>query len=149
MRRKANKIVMAILLILLCLVLMTTSVVSGIFARFTEERKISMMLGFESFDHLRDDLIQITDDGIVGTAENRSIRIGIDRNDFFGFTHDSGVLDGAGNTAGDIQARTHRDTGLTDLMVMAYPAGIHCGTGGTDFTADGFSQVVDEFEVFL
>ena len=49
MRRKANKIVMAILLILLCLVLMTTSVVSGIFARFTEERKISMMLGFESF----------------------------------------------------------------------------------------------------
>ena len=49
MRRKANKIVMAILLILLCLVLMTTSVVSGIFARFIEERKISMMLGFESF----------------------------------------------------------------------------------------------------
>ena len=48
-QRRANKILMSIVLILLCLVLMTTSVVSGIFAKYTVSKQILMMFGFESF----------------------------------------------------------------------------------------------------
>ena len=48
-QRKANRILMAIVLILLCLVLMTTSVVSGIFAKYTISKQILMSFSFESF----------------------------------------------------------------------------------------------------
>ena len=48
-QRKANRILMAIVLILLCLVLMTTSVVSGIFAKYTISKQVLMMFSFESF----------------------------------------------------------------------------------------------------
>lgn len=48
-QRRANKILMSIVLILLCLVLITTSVVSGIFAKYTVSKQILMMFGFESF----------------------------------------------------------------------------------------------------
>lgn len=48
-QRKANKILMAIVLILLCLVLITTSVVSGIFAKYTAQKQIRFLFGFESF----------------------------------------------------------------------------------------------------
>ena len=48
-QRKANRILMAIVLILLCLVLMTTSIVSGIFAKYTISKQVLMMFSFESF----------------------------------------------------------------------------------------------------
>ena len=47
--RKVNKILMSAVAILLCLVLITTSVVSGIFARFTIYKKSETSVSFQSF----------------------------------------------------------------------------------------------------
>ena len=86
MRRRANRILMAIVLILLCLVLMTTSVVSGIFAKYTVQKHVSLVLGFESFGIkvevlVRDDIKQIVGSGYQDnsghiTVENLWLRPG-------------------------------------------------------------------------
>ena len=41
------------------------------------------------------------------------------------------MLDLPGDTASDIQFRTHRDTGLTDLTVVVAETGIDSRTAGT------------------
>ena len=46
-RKKIDKIIMMIVLILLCLVLITSNVVSGIFAKYTITKSAKMTLGFE------------------------------------------------------------------------------------------------------
>ena len=48
--RKVNKILMATVAILLCLVLLSTSIVSGIFARYVIKRDASVSLTLERFD---------------------------------------------------------------------------------------------------
>ena len=68
MRRRANRILMAIVLLLLCLVLMTTSIVSGIFAKYTVQKQILLTLGFESFGikveaYVRDDIRELVGSG--------------------------------------------------------------------------------------
>ena len=47
--RKANKILMATVAILLCLVLISTSVVSGIFARYVIQKQASVKMNIEAF----------------------------------------------------------------------------------------------------
>ena len=47
--RRANKILMATVAILLCLVLITTSVVSGVFARFAIYKKSETSVSFQNF----------------------------------------------------------------------------------------------------
>ena len=59
------------------------------------------------------------------------------------------MLDRTGNTAGDVEARTDGDTGLSYLIIVIDPSGVDCGAGSGDFTADGFSQIADKFEVFF
>ena len=48
--KKANKIMMIIVSILLCLVLLTTSIVSGIFAKYIVSKQFKMTFGFERLD---------------------------------------------------------------------------------------------------
>lgn len=47
--RRANKILMATVAILLCLVLITTSVVSGVFAKYAIKKQASTSVSFQSF----------------------------------------------------------------------------------------------------
>lgn len=47
--RRANKILMAAVAILLCLVLITTSVVSGVFAKYAIKKQASTSVGLEKF----------------------------------------------------------------------------------------------------
>ena len=47
--RRANKILMATVAILLCLVLITTSVVSGVFAKYAIKKQASTSVGLEKF----------------------------------------------------------------------------------------------------
>ncbi len=47
--RRANKILMATVAILLCLVLITTSVVSGVFAKYAIKKQASTSVGIEKF----------------------------------------------------------------------------------------------------
>lgn len=70
-QRKANRILMAIVLILLCLVLMTTSVVSGIFAKYTISKQVLMMFSFESFGVTID---IIPSDGLIAAVGKNDIR---------------------------------------------------------------------------
>ena len=85
----------------------------------------------------------------MGNREDGSIGIGVDGDDLLGFGHTCTVLDGTGDTGADIKAGTDGNTGLTDLIIVADPSGVDSGTGSTDFAAEGFCEVTDEFEVFF
>ena len=85
----------------------------------------------------------------MGATEDRGIRIGVDGDDLLGFSHTGTVLDGSGNTAGDIKTGTDSHTGLTDLIIMRDPSGVNSGTGSTDFTAQSLCKIIDELEVFF
>ena len=51
------------------------------------------------------------------------------------------MLDLPGDTASDIQFRTHRDTGLTDLTVVVAETGIDSRTAGTYLGVKLFRQI--------
>ena len=69
--RKANKILMATVAILLCLVLISTSVVSGIFAKFIITKSVSTKMYFEKFDVK----IEVTPDPNSTLATNNSATV--------------------------------------------------------------------------
>lgn len=69
--RKVNKILMATVAILLCLVLLSTSIVSGIFARYVIKRDASVSLTLERFDVK----IKITPDTAVLRAAGATVNL--------------------------------------------------------------------------
>ena len=73
--RKANKILMATVAILLCLVLITTSVASGLFAKFVVTKSGSATITFEKFGVTV--TMSITD---LTALQNAGARIDLDKN---------------------------------------------------------------------
>jgi hypothetical protein len=89
-------------------------------------------LGFHSpygFCERRHDLERITDDAIVGHLEDRRIRILVDGHDGAGGAHSCEVLDGAGDAHGHVELGRDNLAGLSDLLAVGPPAGIHDGSG--------------------
>ena len=59
------------------------------------------------------------------------------------------MLDGAGDTQGDIDLGMDGLTGLADLMVSSDPAGVHAGTGGAHDAAQDLSQLLSQLDAAL
>src|SRR5207237_532844 len=65
---------------------------------------------------LRDDRVQVADDGQVGELEDRRIRVLVDRDDHVGVLHADLVLDRARDADRDVQLRRDALAGLADLV---------------------------------
>ena len=59
------------------------------------------------------------------------------------------MLDGAGDTQGDVDLGMDGLTGLADLMVSSDPAGVHAGTGGAHDAAQDLSQLLSQLDAAL
>src|SRR5438045_4078648 len=57
------------------------------------------------------------------------------------------MLDRAGDSCGYIKVGTDHTAGLTDLMLMVDPAGVHCRARGAYRSSDRMREVADEREV--
>lgn len=73
MLHRANRILMMAVLILLSLVLITTSVVSGIFAKYTLTRSIGLNLGFERLGIKVD--IELSEEFVAATERGDDVNI--------------------------------------------------------------------------
>mmetsp|Transcript_20410 Transcript_20410/g.56790 ORF Transcript_20410/g.56790 Transcript_20410/m.56790 type:complete len:227 (+) Transcript_20410:979-1659(+) len=90
--------------------------------------------------HLWHHIKQIRLQSVVRNLEDRSIRIRVDRHDRFGILHAGQVLDGTGDTAGDVQIRRHHLARLPHLPIVGAESGIDRGARG----ADGSPQLVGQ-----
>ena len=103
----------------------------------------------DSAHHLRHQFKQIANQAVIGDLEDRRIGILVDGDDDFRLLHPGKVLDGAGNTDGNVKLRGDDLAGLTDLIVIGHKAGIDGGTGGaqrcTELVGERFEQGVVVF----
>ena len=68
---------------------------------------------------------------VVGVLENRCFRILVDRDDDSGRFHAGQMLDGTGDTAGNVQIRLNGLSGLTNLVSIRYPTCVYCCATGS------------------
>src|SRR3984885_3567953 len=94
----------------------------------------------ERFGQLRNRLIQIRDQAVIGNLEDRRFLVLVDRHDDLGILHAGEMLDRAGNADRDIKFGRYHLAGLADLPVVRRVAGVDRGTRG----ADGCSQFIGE-----
>src|SRR5690606_13762303 len=90
---------------------------------------------------------QVSNQTVVRDLEDRRFLVLVDRNNDFGVLHTGQMLDRAGDTDGDVQARSNDLAGLTDLHVVRYKARVHRSTRGTDSGAQLVGQTVQQLEV--
>eukprot|EP00658_Telonema_sp_P-2_P042647 TRINITY_DN30639_c0_g1_i4.p1 TRINITY_DN30639_c0_g1~~TRINITY_DN30639_c0_g1_i4.p1 ORF type:complete len:131 (+),score=16.88 TRINITY_DN30639_c0_g1_i4:283-675(+) len=67
---------------------------------------------------LGDGVEEISLETVVGDAEDRGILIGVDAGDDLGVLHTGNVLDGTGESDGDVEAGGNDLSGLTDLHLI-------------------------------
>ena len=91
-------------------------------------------------DH-RQDFRQIADDLVMGDLEDRCVRIGVDGDDLGRLIHAGAVLDGAGDSRGDIQPRADGRPRLSDLVFAGYPARINRRPRSAEFAAQQIGQI--------
>jgi len=80
----------------------------------------------------RDNLEKIAEEAVIAFLENGRIGIVVDGHDYLGCLHDRKMLNGTGNSAGDIEPRAYRFAGLADLQRVGREAGVHGGPGGAN-----------------
>ena len=102
--------------------------------------------GSNELGQLRHDLVQVADDADVAEVEDRCIRVLVDRDDRAGALHPDLVLDGAGDTARDVELRRHGLPRLTDLRRVRVPAGIDDGARGCDGSAERRRELLEQRE---
>src|SRR5690606_18938329 len=64
-----------------------------------------------------------------------------------GVLHARQVLDGTGDTHGDVQLRRDDLAGLTDLHVVGHETGVHRSAGRTDSGTQLVGQAVEQLEI--
>ncbi|EGE60965.1 hypothetical protein RHECNPAF_13300157 [Rhizobium etli CNPAF512] len=83
---------------------------------------------------------QIGDEAVVGDLEDRRLLVLVDGDDHLRILHAGQMLDGTGDTAGDIEIGCHHLAGLADLPIVGGIAGIDGGARG----ADGGTELVGD-----
>ena len=81
---------------------------------------------FVFFDEFRQDFVQVADDAEVGYIENGGSVVFVDGDDQAGFFHACQVLNGAGNTEGEVNIGAYGFARLADLAIFLDPAGVDC-----------------------
>src|ERR1043165_731529 len=61
---------------------------------------------------------EVADDAVIRDLEDRSLGIGVDRDDALGGAHSGEMLDRARDAAGDVERRRDDLAGLADLVAM-------------------------------
>src|SRR5580658_4525401 len=72
----------------------------------------------------RQRLVEVRHQPVVGYLKDRRFLVFIDRDDHFGVLHAGEMLNGAGNTDGDVKVGRHHFSGLADLPVVRRIAGV-------------------------
>src|ERR1700727_1739923 len=103
----------------------------------------------ERVGHLRNRLIQIRAQAVIGNLEDRRILVLVDRHDDLGILHAGEMLDRAGNADGDIKLGRYHLAGLADLPVVRRVASIHRGARGANRGADLVGERLDIFGEIL
>ena len=75
--------------------------------------------------------------------EDDGLRIAVDGDDGGRILHADGMLQRAGDAAGDVEPRVHGGAGLTDLLRPLGQPGLDRATRGGDTPADCLGQVFD------
>src|ERR1039457_4447889 len=105
---------------------------------------------FQRGSDRRHELVQVADEAVVGLAEDRGVRVGVDRHDDLRALHADHVLQLAGDADGEVELRGDVRACAADVAVLAHPVqafGHRPGTG--DLGADRRGQRLDEGEVLL
>ena len=110
---------------------------------------LSLSLGANRLDKLRNDDVEVADDAVVRDLEDRRVLVRVDREDLRGVLHAGEVLDRAGDAAADHQRGTHRDARLPDLPLVLAVAEVDRRAASAHRTAEDRGQVVEEPEVLL
>merc|ERR1740123_2917803 len=84
------------------------------------------------FVHFRHHIEQIADNSIVCNLEDRGFSVLIDGDNDLAILHSCQVLDGTGDSNGDVQTRSNDFTSLPNLEVISDKSGIDSRSGGTD-----------------
>jgi len=86
---------------------------------------------------------QIADNAIITIFEYGRFGVVVDGNYRFSRAHSGQMLNGAGDTAGNIEVRTNHLSGLADLMGCGDPSRIHGGTAGAKSGAQSIAQLLE------
>ena len=105
---------------------------------------LARLRGLEGLDQHRGDLEQVAADAVVGDLEDGSGIVLVDRDDALGLAHTGLVLDGAGDTEGNVDLRVNGLAGLTDLMVGSEPAGVDGNTAAADDAAEHIGEAREQ-----
>ena len=81
---------------------------------------------------LRQHFERITDDPVICGLEERRFRIGVDDDNGLGLVHPGEVLDGTGDTRGDVQIGTNGDARLAHVLVVRAPPDVRNRTGASE-----------------
>ena len=104
---------------------------------------------FIILDHLRNHLHHVARNGIIGYLVDRSVRVGVDRDDHRRTVHAGRMLDLARNAAGYVELRPHGDARLSDLARMVGHAGIDRRARGAYLGPEHAGQLEQQIEILL
>ena len=91
-------------------------------------------------------LVQIADHGVVGAREDRSLAVGVDRQQPLGALASGHVLGGAADPAGDVDLRRDLRPRLADLVGVGAPAGARHRARAADRAAEQRRELLDHRE---
>src|ERR1700730_5089972 len=114
----------------------------------TGERRTARLL-FQFSEDGGDELRDVAYDAVVGDLEDGCLGVAVDGDDGFAFVHAGEMLDGSGDTDGDVELGLDGLAGLADLLGVGAPASVHDGTGSSDCGAklvgEGFDVLGEAF----
>jgi len=95
------------------------------FSKFSPTTELVIGVHFlDFFSQLGYDFEAVTNDAISSMLEDFCFRIVVDGNNYLRRIHAGQVLNGAGDSASDVELRADCFTGLTDLVLVIDPAGV-------------------------
>src|SRR6516162_3400025 len=123
---------------------------NAILRRSSSARQIPSALNLiELCRKLRQRLVKIGHQAIVGDLEDWRLFVLVDRHDHFRILHAREMLNSAGNSDRNVKIRGYDFAGLADLPIVRRVAGIDRGTRGADCGAELIRDWLDIFgEVF-
>src|SRR3954454_10876069 len=92
---------------------------------------------------LRNRLVEVGDQAVIGNLEDRRVLVLVDRDDHLGVLHAGQMLDRAGNADRNIELGGYDLAGLADLPIVRRITRIHRGTRSADTGAELVGERLD------
>ena len=94
-----------------------------------------------------DYLENITHNPVGGYLKDGRMPVGIDGDDYVRSLHAHQVLNSAADATGNVNLRSNRLAGLTDLTFYRHPASLNDSTGTTDHAVQLVSQFLQDVKI--